>query len=103
MQPVSSKPFHFFVIGLCLQGNKGGQALALSLIQVLRGRYPNCEFTFSVPAAELVYEAEWAKRLGPFLVCNQIAFRSYLDNNVSFHEATQLDPKALSCPMCQVI
>lgn len=53
----------FFVTGLCLQGNKGGPALALSLMKVLRREIPGAEFVFSVPPEpEFQFELDWARK-----------------------------------------
>lgn len=60
----------FFVTGLCLQGNKGGPALALSLAAAIRGEIPDARFVFAVPAAggEWEHEQRWAQRYG-FEIC----------------------------------
>ncbi len=57
------------ITGLCLQGNKGGPALALSLMKVI-GRYVEpCEFVFSVPSgSQWPHESEWAGRYGVSIV-----------------------------------
>ncbi|MFN0076457.1 MAG: polysaccharide pyruvyl transferase family protein [Prosthecobacter sp.] len=55
----------FFVTGLCLQGNKGGPALALSLMKVLRAEIPEAEFVFSVPPEpEFQFEQKRARTYG---------------------------------------
>ncbi len=54
-----------FVTGLCLQGNKGGPALALSMIRAIRKYSENAEFVFAVPPApEYYFEQLWAKKYG---------------------------------------
>lgn len=59
----------FFVTGLCLQGNKGGPALALSMMKVIRAEIPNAEFVFSVPPEpEFQFEKEWAQTYGVTVV-----------------------------------
>lgn len=51
--------------GLCLQGNKGGPALALSLISSLRALRPGLRFVMAVPGgAEWPHEQRWAQRYG---------------------------------------
>lgn len=53
----------FFVTGLCLQGNKGGPAIALSLMEQLNEvlNTETIEFIFSVPSGEeYQYELTWA-------------------------------------------
>lgn len=51
--------------GLCLQGNKGGPALALSLISQVQALQPGARFTLSVPGgAEWADEKRWAKQYG---------------------------------------
>ena len=51
------------VTGLCLQGNKGGPALALSLMKVLRKHLPlETEFCFVVPSRDFPLEQQWAAR-----------------------------------------
>jgi len=62
----------YFVSGLCMQGNKGGPALALSLMRVLRQYIPDAEFVFSVPGddKEWSYEEEWAEKYGVEVVKN---------------------------------
>lgn len=54
----------FFVAGLCLQGNKGGPAIALSLMDSIRKEMGEVEFVFAVPSnkEEWLYEVEWAKK-----------------------------------------
>jgi polysaccharide pyruvyl transferase WcaK-like protein len=60
-----------FVTGVCLQGNKGGPALALSLMDQLRRRLDGVSFVFSVPAdEEYPYEVQWASRYGVDIVEN---------------------------------
>ena len=62
------KSLKIFVTGLCLQGNKGGPALALSLIQCigkeLSNRNYQVEWTFSVPSIseEWIHELNWATK-----------------------------------------
>lgn len=59
----------FFVTGLCLQGNKGGPALALSMMKVIRSEIPNAEFVFSVPPEpEFQFEKKWAQTYGVVVV-----------------------------------
>lgn len=53
-----------FVTGLCLQGNKGGQALALSIRSLLSERLGPIQMTLSVPASAFDREQAWAQRLG---------------------------------------
>jgi len=49
------------VTGLCMQGNKGGPALALSLKKQIRKYIPKASFVFSVPPGEeYQYEVKWA-------------------------------------------
>ncbi len=62
----------YFVSGLCMQGNKGGPALALSLMSVLRQYIPDAEFVFSVPEdnKEWPYEQEWAEKYDVEVVKN---------------------------------
>ncbi len=51
-----------FVTGLCLQGNKGGPAIALALKAQLDKYLKNITYIFSVPREdEFQYELEWAK------------------------------------------
>jgi len=52
------------VSGLCLQGNKGGPAIALSLMQQIRVHRPEARFRFCVPQGDLAYELPWARRYG---------------------------------------
>lgn len=57
------------VTGLCLQGNKGGPALALALMGQLRRQLGEVEFTFAVPAGEQwPFECKWAERFGVGIV-----------------------------------
>ena len=62
------KSLKIFVTGLCLQGNKGGPALALSLIQCigkeLSNRNYQVEWTFSVPSIS----EEWIHELNCYKV-----------------------------------
>ena len=60
----------FFITGLCLQGNKGGPAIGLSLMSQIRRHDPSAEFVFSVPSNELRHEQEWGKRYGVEVVEN---------------------------------
>jgi polysaccharide pyruvyl transferase WcaK-like protein len=59
-----------FVTGLCLQGNKGGPAITLSLMRQLRKYVPGMEFTFSVPGKEPFFQLEqkWAQIYGVSVV-----------------------------------
>lgn len=59
------------VTGLCLQGNKGGPAIALSLKKQISKYVPSAEFTFSVPSGEeFQYEIPWGKHYGVSVVEN---------------------------------
>lgn len=51
---------NIFITGLCLQGNKGGPALAISLVNQLKQIFPSAIFTLSVPSAEFELEKKWA-------------------------------------------
>lgn len=60
---------NFFVTGLCLQGNKGGPAIALALKEQICRYDPWATFTFAVPGAEAFpYEQRWARRYGVSVV-----------------------------------
>ena len=51
------------VNGLCPQGNKGGPAIALSLMALLRARLgAGTSFVFAVPKSEIERERVWARR-----------------------------------------
>lgn len=52
------------VTGLCLQGNKGGPALALALRRELERELGTLNWMFSVPSRELDREKEWATTYG---------------------------------------
>lgn len=52
------------ITGLCLQGNKGGPALAFSLVAQLEKIFPELEVFMSVPSREFEYEKNWAARSG---------------------------------------
>jgi polysaccharide pyruvyl transferase WcaK-like protein len=55
----------FFVTGLCLQGNKGGPAIALSLMAALRKHIPGASFIFVVPPPpQFEFEERWAEYYG---------------------------------------
>lgn len=55
----------YLVCGLCLQGNKGGPAIAASLIKAIREEVDQAaEFGFMVPGAMLQEEARWGVRFG---------------------------------------
>lgn len=55
----------YFITGLCMQGNKGGPAIALSLTHALRQHMPEATFIFSVPGGpEFEHEQVWAERYG---------------------------------------
>jgi len=56
------------ITGLCLQGNKGGPALAISLMSQLRKIFPGARFVMSVPSAEFSLEVQWADRVGVAVV-----------------------------------
>lgn len=64
----------YFVTGLCMQGNKGGPAIALSLTNAIREYFPDAEFVFSVPATEIEFEKVWARKYG-FQVIENIDLR----------------------------
>lgn len=57
-----------FITGLCLQGNKGGPALAISLMSQLRKIFPEARFVMSVPSAEFSFEVQWADKAGTAVV-----------------------------------
>ena len=63
-----------FITGLCFQGNKGGPAIALSLLEHLRKAFSNSEYTFSVPGESygesFEAEQEWAAKYGVNVVEN---------------------------------
>ena len=48
------------ITGLCLQGNKGGPALLLSIVKVLKERIPDLGIVVSVPRKELEEETVWS-------------------------------------------
>jgi len=49
------------VTGLCLGGNQGGPAIALSLRRAMRRHVPEAQFVFSVPGgAAWSHEQRWA-------------------------------------------
>ena len=52
----------YFVTGLCLQGNKGGPAIGLSLMSQIRQHDPTARFVFSVPSKDFQRERSWARR-----------------------------------------
>lgn len=56
------------ITGLCLQGNKGGPALAISLMKQLRSIFPKSRFVLSVPSAAFSYEVQCADKLDIELV-----------------------------------
>jgi polysaccharide pyruvyl transferase WcaK-like protein len=58
-----------FVTGLCLQGNKGGPAIALSLMDAVRKEMPDVEFVLAVPPApQFEFEKRWAALYGVTVV-----------------------------------
>jgi len=62
----------FFITGLCLQGNKGGPAIAKSLMNRLRREFPGCQFILSVPGTvtEWPHEKQCADEMGIKVVKN---------------------------------
>lgn len=60
----------YLVTGLCMQGNKGGPALALALVDAIRREIPEAQFVFAVREAddEWALETRWAQRYG-FEIC----------------------------------
>jgi colanic acid/amylovoran biosynthesis protein len=68
------------ITGLCLQGNKGGPALAISLINQLDIIFPQSDFTLSVPAAEYKLEKKWVPNYNLTIVSDfsHIDFTAYL-------------------------
>ena len=66
------------VTGLCLQGNKGGPALALSLKKSLQQYLDGASFEFSVPAGEeFKYEQIWSEKYG-IPVVESFSLRDFL-------------------------
>ncbi len=65
------------VTGLCLQGNKGGMALAQALQGVLTEQFKDASFTFSVPNAEFPREQLWADKLG-MNVLRKISLKDFM-------------------------
>jgi len=49
------------VTGLCLSRNLGGPAMGLTLMEELKKKFKNIEFTFAVTATSFDSEIEWAK------------------------------------------
>lgn len=80
---------NIFITGLCFQNNKGGPAIAISLMGQLSKIFHDAKFTFSVPgeAFSESYEREiyWATHYGVSVVENfsHIDFRRYLVNSDS--------------------
>ena len=64
------KPLRIFITGLCLQGNKGGPAIALSLIKQHLLFLDNLEFVFSVPQIDLKEEKLWGEKYNIKVVGN---------------------------------
>ena len=63
------KKMKIFVTGLCLQGNKGGPAIALAMMGQIKRFLPEATFTFSVPSGEeFQYERPWSKQYGVDIV-----------------------------------
>jgi polysaccharide pyruvyl transferase WcaK-like protein len=61
----------FMITGLCMHGNKGGPAIALSLVNAIRQGFPDADFVFSVPSGTgFKYEQHWAKKYGFDIVGN---------------------------------
>lgn len=68
--------------GLCLQGNKGGPALALSLMSQLQSLRPGLRFVMAVPGgAEWPHEQRWARRYG-VEVCEAIKPGDFLPHGL---------------------
>jgi polysaccharide pyruvyl transferase WcaK-like protein len=64
-----SGPLRILITGLCLQGNKGGPALGLSITAALKTRMPGTTFVFSVPSgAEFEHEERWSHHYGVDIV-----------------------------------
>jgi polysaccharide pyruvyl transferase WcaK-like protein len=58
------------VTGLCMQGNKGGPAIALALAHAITAVLPDVELVFSVPGGpeDWPHELQWAERYGVRIV-----------------------------------
>ncbi len=55
----------FLVTGLCMRGNKGGPAIALSLNEQLKRYLPEASFTYAVPGGQtFAHEQQWAQYYG---------------------------------------
>ena len=54
----------FLVTGLCISRNLGGPAMALTLVENIRCRYPDAQFRFAVSAPDLAIERDWANKYG---------------------------------------
>jgi len=53
------------IVGLCLQGNKGGAALSLCLRDRILDHFPDAELTWALPSgADFADEARWARTYG---------------------------------------
>jgi hypothetical protein len=81
----------FLVTGLCLQGNKGGPAIALSLMRVLRDHgLGDSEFCFAVPVNDMENEKLRATEYGVTVIpALHINLRSF--------------PRFLRCIQCMLI
>jgi len=71
------------ITGLTLHNNKGGPALALSLIDVLKKKFPSASYCMSVPDFEnnLEKEAYWAKVYGIDSVIGAVGAKEMLNLN----------------------
>jgi colanic acid/amylovoran biosynthesis protein len=62
---MKNKSPRLVITGLCLQGNKGGPALGLSLIKALRAQIPGAVFIFALPSGKNYrHEEQWAQHYG---------------------------------------
>ena len=61
------KKLNILVTGLCLQGNKGGPAIALSLMQLLN-KHLNADYCFVVPSTYIAEEQQWGAKYGVSVV-----------------------------------
>ena len=67
------------VTGLCMQGNKGGPALALSLANCLKQQFHGAEILFSVPPGdEFPFEVDAADAYGLVVIQNVDGWKSLI-------------------------
>lgn len=78
---------NLLVTGLCISRNLGGPAMALTLVDQLKKRLPDADFTFAIAPGSYRQEKKWADYYGLKIVRRDTAFSHIMNTNIFFRIA----------------